>query len=387
MKKSIKYLKIFANLLVGVLTIVVFLYFAPKLVVFFMPFVVGYLISWIANPVVRFFEKRLKIVRKHGSMIIIIGVLALVILLFYLAGLKITEEVVDFIKNFPDFYENLSEEFETIGDNLRGFLERLPGDVEDTIFELTASLTTYLGSLAQAIGEPTFEAASNFAKNVPGTLIGIIMSILSAYFFTADRDKIYAMVNAHMPESIQKNVISVLKDLKHVVGGYFKAQLKIMVVVYIIVIIGLMILKVDYFLLVGFIIAFLDMLPFFGTGTVLGPWAIIKILSGDYQMAIALILLYVVTQVVRQVIQPKLVGDSIGMNPLATLIFMFIGFKLSGVIGMIVAVPIGMILINLYRAGVFDNQIWCLKELVHDFNEFRKINREPEENREPQDKD
>ena len=387
MKKSIKYLKIFANLLVGVLTIVVFLYFAPKLVVFFMPFVVGYLISWIANPVVRFFEKRLKIVRKHGSMIIIIGVLALVILLFYLAGLKITEEVVDFIKNFPDFYENLSEEFETIGDNLRGFLERLPGNVEDTIFELTASLTTYLGSLAQAIGEPTFEAASNFAKNVPGTLIGIIMSILSAYFFTADRDKIYAMVNAHMPESIQKNVISVLKDLKHVVGGYFKAQLKIMVVVYIIVIIGLMILKVDYFLLVGFIIAFLDMLPFFGTGTVLGPWAIIKILSGDYRMAIALILLYVVTQVVRQVIQPKLVGDSIGMNPLATLIFMFIGFKLSGVIGMIVAVPIGMILINLYRAGVFDNQIWCLKELVHDFNEFRKINREPEENREPQDKD
>ncbi len=379
MKKSIKYLKIFANLLVGVLTIVVFLYFAPKLVVFFMPFVVGYLISWIANPVVRFFEKRLKIVRKHGSMIIIIGVLALVILLFYLAGLKITEEVVDFIKNFPDFYENLSEEFETIGDNLRGFLERLPGNVEDTIFELTASLTTYLGSLAQAIGEPTFEAASNFAKNVPGTLIGIIMSILSAYFFTADRDKIYAMVNAHMPESIQKNVISVLKDLKHVVGGYFKAQLKIMVVVYIIVIIGLMILKVDYFLLVGFIIAFLDMLPFFGTGTVLGPWAIIKILSGDYRMAIALILLYVVTQVVRQVIQPKLVGDSIGMNPLATLIFMFIGFKLSGVIGMIVAVPIGMILINLYRAGVFDNQIWCLKELVHDFNEFRKINREPEE--------
>ena len=152
-----------------------------------------------------------------------------------------------------------------------------------------------------------------------------------------------------------------------------------MVVVYIIVIIGLMILKVDYFLLVGFIIAFLDMLPFFGTGTVLGPWAIIKILSGDYRMAIALIILYVVTQVVRQVIQPKLVGDSIGMNPLATLIFMFIGFKLSSVIGMIIAVPIGMILINLYRAGVFDNQIWCLKELVHDFNEFRKINREPEE--------
>lgn len=376
MKKSVKYLKILANLLVGVFTIIVFVYFAPRLLVFFMPFVVGYIISWIANPLVRFFEKRLKIIRKHGSMIIIIGVLALVILLFYFVGLKLTEEIVNFINSFPEFYQNLSEEFKTIGDNLKVFLEKLPGDVENTLFDVTANLSTYISSLVQAIGEPTFEAAGNFAKNVPGTLIGIIMSILSAYFFTADRDKIHALVNAHMPESIQKNVITVLKDLKHVVGGYFKAQLKIMVVVYIIVIIGLMILKVDYFLLVGFIIAFLDMLPFFGTGTVLGPWAIIKILSGDYRMAIALIILYVITQVVRQVIQPKLVGDSIGMNPLATLIFMFIGFRLSSVIGMIVAVPIGMILINLYRAGVFDNQIWCLKELVHDFNEFRKIKKD-----------
>lgn len=373
MKPYVKYLKILANLFVAVLTIVAVFYLAPKLLVFFMPFVVGYIISWIANPVVRFFEKRLKIVRKHGSMIIIIGVLGVVILIFYLAGLKLAEETVHFIKSFPETYENLAEEFETIGANLRVFLERLPGDTEEVILDITSNLSTYIGGLVQAIGEPTFEAAGNFAKNVPGTVIAIIMSILSAYFFTADRDKIHAMVNSHMPESIQKNVISVLKDLKHVVGGYFKAQLKIMVVVYAIVVIGLALLKVDYVLLVAFIIAFLDMLPFFGTGTVLGPWAIIKILSGDYSMAIALIILYVVTQVVRQVIQPKLVGDSIGMDPLATLLFMFMGFKFSGVIGMIVAVPLGMILINLYKAGVFDNQIWCLKELVNDFNKFRRI--------------
>lgn len=373
MKPYVKYLKILANLFVAVLTIVAVFYLAPKLLVFFMPFVVGYIISWIANPVVRFFEKRLKIVRKHGSMIIIIGVLGVVILIFYLAGLKLAEETVHFIRSFPETYENLAEEFKTIGANLRVFLERLPGDTEEVILDITSNLSTYIGGLVQAIGEPTFEAAGNFAKNVPGTVIAIIMSILSAYFFTADRDKIHAMVNAHMPESIQKNVISVLKDLKYVVGGYFKAQLKIMVVVYAIVVVGLALLKVDYVLLVAFIIAFLDMLPFFGTGTVLGPWAIIKILSGDYSMAIALIILYVVTQVVRQVIQPKLVGDSIGMDPLATLLFMFMGFKLSGVIGMIVAVPLGMILINLYKAGVFDNQIWCLKELVNDFNKFRRI--------------
>ena len=98
-----------------------------------------------------------------------------------------------------------------------------------------------------------------------------------------------------------------------------------------------------------------------------------NILSADYEIAVGLVILYAVTQVVRQVIQPNIVGDSIGMNPLATLIFMYIGYKISSVIGMIIAVPVGMILINLYKAGIFDNQIRCIKELVEDVNRFRKF--------------
>lgn len=373
MKQSVKYLKIFANLLVAVLTIFVVFFVGPKVLMFFLPFVIGYIISWIANPLVRFLEKRMKIVRKHSSMIIIIGVLAGVILLFYLAGAKLTQEAVNLINHLPQVYDSWAIDFHAIGENLQGFLERLPGDVKMDITDITENLTAYVGDFVQAISVPTFTAAGNFAKNVPGTLIGIIMSILSAYFFTADRDKIASIVKKHMPRGIRDNVLQVIQDLKRVIGGYFKAQLKIMVVVYVILVVGLLILRVDYVLLVAFLIAFLDMLPFFGTGTVLGPWAIIKILSGDYKMAIALIVLYGVTQLVRQIIQPKIVGDSIGMNPLATLFFMFVGYKFSGVIGMIIAVPVGMIMINLYRAGVFDRQIRCVRELVNDFNEFRKF--------------
>lgn len=373
MKKSVKYLKIFANLMVAVLGIVAVLYVAPRLILFFMPFVVGYLISLIANPLVRFFEKHLKIVRKHGSIIIIVGVLALVILLLYLAVAKIGEEAMGLIGNLPQIYENFSEDFNEIGENLSGVIQRLPDEVQRNISGFTSNLSSYLGELVQAVGQPTFEAAGNFARNVPGTLISIIMGILSAYFFTAERDKIVAGMKKYMPKGIQGRLSMVIRDFRHVVGGYFKAQLKIMLVVYLILVVGLLILRVDYVILVGFLIAFLDMLPFFGTGTVLGPWAVIKILSGDYRMAIGLIVLYAVTQVVRQVIQPKIVGDSIGMNPLLTLLFMFVGYRFYGVIGMIVAVPAGMILLNLIKAGLFETQIRCLRELVDDFNEFRKM--------------
>lgn len=373
MKNSTKYLKIVVNLLVALFVILLLCIVVPRILVFFMPFVIGWIISMIANPLVRLLERKLKLVRKHGSMITIIGVLAAVILVGYLAGAKLVSETVNLVESLPQIYENSKADFEEIGDNLQILYDKLPSDIQKNISNVLADLSGYISGVVQAIGEPTFQAAGNFAKNVPGTLIAIIMCILSAYFFTADRDNIIEMLRKNVPEGIWNRCSSVVNDLKHVVGGYFKAQFKIMGVVYVILIIGLLILKVDYVLLVALIIAFLDALPFFGTGTVLGPWAIMKILSKDYTMAVGLIILYLVTQLVRQVIQPKIVGDTIGMNPLATLFFMYIGYKFSSIIGMIIAVPIGMILINLYKAGVFNNQIRCIKELVHDINQFRKL--------------
>lgn len=373
MKRSVKYIKIVVNLLIALAVILVLCLAVPRILVFFMPFVVGWIISMIANPLVRLLERRLKIVRKHSSIIIIISVLAAVILIGYFAGARLVSEAVNLVNSIPQIYESFREDFQEIGENLQGFYDKLSPDMQNSISEVTSNFASYASGVVQAIGEPTFQAAGNFAKNVPGTLIGIIMCILSAYFFTADRDSILEMLQRNIPAGIWNRCSGVINDLKHVVGGYFKAQFKIMGVVYVILVIGLLILEVEYALLVGLLIAFLDMLPFFGTGTVLGPWAIIKILSGDYTMAVGLIILYLVTQLVRQLIQPKIVGDTIGMNPLATLFFMYIGYKFSSIIGMIVAVPIGMIIINLYKTGVFDNQIRCVKELAHDINEFRKL--------------
>ncbi len=373
LKQSTKYLKILMNLLVAALTIVFLCVIFPRLITFFMPFVIGWIISMIANPLVRFLEKRLKIVRKHGSMMIIIAVLAVVVLLGYLGISKLVAETGNLIENLPQIYENWQNDFQEIGENLQIVYNRLPKDTQRNLMQVTSNLSGYLSGLVQTIGEPTVGAVGNFAKNVPGTLIAIIMCLLSAYFFTAERHEILQGVKKYVPGEMWDRVSGVITDLKRAVGGYFKAQFKIMGVVYVILVVGLLIMKVGYAPLVAFLVAFLDALPFFGTGTVLIPWAVIKILSADYEIAVGLVILYAVTQVVRQVIQPKIVGDSIGMNPLATLIFMYIGYKVSSVIGMIIAVPVGMILINLYKAGIFDNQIRCIKELVEDVNKFRKF--------------
>ncbi|HWT27694.1 MAG TPA: AI-2E family transporter, partial [Mobilitalea sp.] len=157
------------------------------------------------------------------------------------------------------------------------------------------------------------------------------------------------------------------------IGGYFKAQFKIMLILTVIMFAGFEILQVGYSILLALGIAFLDFLPVFGTGAILWPWAIINMITGNYMRAIGLSVIYLICQIVKQLLQPKMVGDSIGISPLSALIFMFIGYRLYGVIGMILGIPVGMVLINLYRIGMFNRIIRGFKIIVHDINEFRKF--------------
>lgn len=146
----------------------------------------------------------------------------------------------------------------------------------------------------------------------------------------------------------------VMDNLRYAVGGYFRAQFKIMGIVFLILLLGFALLKIKYFALVAFLIAFLDFLPFFGTGTAMIPWALYKLLVGDYKTALLLVVIYAITQVSRQILQPKLVADSMGMNPLVTLILLYVGYRVSSVLGLILSVPIGMVVINMCQAGAFD---------------------------------
>ena len=145
-----------------------------------------------------------------------------------------------------------------------------------------------------------------------------------------------------------------------------------MVVVGLILLCGFLILGVDYAFLLAILIAFLDLLPFFGTGTALIPWAVYKFFVMDIKTAVALLIIYGITQLVRQIIQPKLVGDSIGLSPLLTLLLLYAGYRIGGLLGMIVAVPIGMIILNLYKAGAFEYILDDVKILIRGIASLRE---------------
>ncbi|MEY8412777.1 sporulation integral membrane protein YtvI [Lachnospiraceae bacterium 62-26] len=354
MKDERPYWKVAVSLAFSLIGTVLFLYFGYKLLGFFMPFVIGWMIASIANPVVSWLERRVKLIKKWGSALIIIGVLGMVGLLVYLLASTLTREVVSLLQNIPDMYEDLEAGMDTIGESLTGVFSLLPAGVQEGWHTIMANLDQMMGEIIGRLGEPTVSAAGRFAKGIPSALVAAIVTFISAYFFIAERESVLLWAKGIAPDALVSRMTMVVDNFKYAVGGYFKAQFKIMVVVYVLLLAGFLILKVHFAFLLALLIAFLDFLPFFGTGTALLPWAVYKFMMGNYKLVVGLLVIYGITQLVRQLIQPKLVGDSMGLNPLVTLILLYAGYKTGGVLAMIFAVPVGMIAINLYKAGAFD---------------------------------
>ncbi len=370
------YLKVFINLGIMLVLLLFFIFVAPRIIIYFMPFVVGWGIAMIASPLVGFFEKKVKIKRKAGSAFVIIIVIGLVIFAGYFVCAKLMEQVIEFAGELPDMWEGTQQEFAQIGEKLEAASKYLPDEIEVAIVNITSNVGEYLGELFGRLGSPAIETLSRFTMNLPSILIGIIMCLLSAYFFVADKDYVANLLHKVMTQSMLDQVNMVKRGLVRAVGGYFKAQLKIEFWMYLLLVIGFTILRVKYAFLIAIGVAFLDLLPFFGTGTVLIPWAIVKFLSGEYTMVIGLLIIWGVGQLARQLIQPRIVGDSVGLEPIPTLFLLFIGYKSAGVVGMIIAVPIGIIVLTMYEEGVFDTTIDSMKVLYASVSNFRHLNDE-----------
>jgi sporulation integral membrane protein YtvI len=369
----LKYCKALVNLAVVAVLAVLVIFLVPRLLLFFMPFLVGWLIASMASPLVQFFEKKVKIKRKTGSAMVIIVVIGLVVLVIYLIGSKLVEELIDFVGELPYLWKQMESELQEVGQNLDILYERFPTDVQGTLQKIWEEFSASIGGIIGNLGSPTITAVGNFAKKLPSIIIGSIMALLFAYFYVAERAQVYSWMGKTLPKSMQKNFRLLRKSLGKAVGGYFKAQFKIEIWMYILLVIGLTILQVQYALLIALGIAILDFIPFFGTGTVMVPWAIIELLGADYKMTIGLLIIWGGGQLARQIIQPKIVGDSIGVPPIPTLLLLFIGYKLGGVIGMIVAVPLGLILYTMYEEGMFETTKTSILILTTGINQFRKF--------------
>ncbi|MDE7274745.1 MAG: sporulation integral membrane protein YtvI [Lachnospiraceae bacterium] len=369
-------LKLIVNILVSLIILLLCIFLVPKLVLFFMPFVIGWIISCIANPLVVFLERKLKIRRKAGTVVVIVCVIAAVIGIGYGVGVILWRQISGFIEEVPAMWESVKKDFDAFGELINQYVGVRAPKLADTLNNLGNTIGEMITDLPKSLNFSTFEGMGSMVGNIASVIISIIMCMLSSYFFIADREWIGNFVNKFLPENITHKYDVFSSSLKQAVGGYFKAQFRIEIWMYVLLLVGLTVMKVRYSFLIALLMAFLDFLPFFGTGIVLVPWAIVTIIGGNYLRAFGFLVIWGAGQLFRQLIQPKIMGESIGMEPIPTLFLLFIGYRIAGVGGMLIAVPLGIIVVNMNEAGFFDTPKYSIKMLVRNINHFRRLDDE-----------
>ena len=349
--------RVLKNILYVVL-ILLGLYIALELSIFYMPFLIAFIISLMIEPAIKKIMKKTHLTRRTSS--IIIFVLVSVIIIGGLAWLLITlfSESSSLLQSLNDYFDKLYTQFQNLINYFNFDNIHLSNEILEVIQNSTGDFLTTASDWLRNI----LNNLINFVTSIPSIAICIGITVIALYFICVDKIYILDQIEHHLPRLWVKKISVHLKELIQTLGGYLKAEATLILVSFIISLIGLYILQIvgfniQYPLLMALFIGFVDALPILGSGTVMIPWAIICALNGDINLGIAIIVLLIIMSVVRQVLEPKLVSKNIGVHPIFTLIAMYTGFKVIGIIGLLVG-PIVLIIVknifsNLIDQGVF----------------------------------
>lgn len=330
------------------------------------PFIIALIIALSINPVVGFLERKWKFPRTLAvltALIVLIGIFTGLITLLIaeiVAGASYLATVVPehvatlitymekwFASQVIPFYNKLSGMFQSLDS---GQKDTIMNSITETGGKITESVTAFLQNF--------FLKLPALVSWIPNAATVIIFSLLATFFISKDWDRLHALVNRLFPDKIKNSGARVFVDLKKALAGFVKAQITLISITLVIVLIGLLILRVNYAITIALILGLLDLLPYLGTGTVFVPWIIFEAVTGNFGLAIGLGILYTVVIVQRQLMEPKILSSNIGLNPLGTLIALFVGFKLIGFLGLILGPVTLVLLTTLHKANVF-RDIWA----------------------------
>lgn len=304
----------------------------------FFPFLVAYFLAWIIRPVTELLYRKFKLPR-------IVGGSAALLLLVAVFGTSICmliniliKQAIEFMKNIPIYLNSIADKLDSICrrcDKLMGYDHGTIREIVDD--NLIQGVNRVEANLMPKLTEHTISITLGIV-----TFTGILLIVLvAAVLIAKDLPEFHQRYENNV---IYKDINKVTNKLSEAGLAYLRCQLIIMIIVAGICILGLTLIKSDYAVLLGLGIAIMDALPILGSGIILIPWGIVMLINGNIYAAAILITSYLLSQVVREVLEPKLIGNRIGIKPIFTLISMYVGVKLFSLIGFILG-PIGLIII------------------------------------------
>ena len=329
----------------AMITIGIALFLALKCATLIAPFIVAYLVSIMVEPLVRFFTKRMRMSRTIASTVSVLLVVAILFTVVGVVSIKLIVEARDFAIQLPGMYNGLVTRVDETMKMLDDRYDFFDADTVRMINEVFANVRTQLFGLVNTITRGVWATA----VSLPQVIVTLIVTLLGTFFMVRDRSKLAVIMHRQLPESYIRRFTAIRDDLFSALFGYIRALLILMTVTFIELTIGFSLVGVEYAILFALIISILDALPVLGTGTFVVPWALYNFAVGEYRTAIGLLVVFCFVWVVRQLLEPHIVGDQIGIHPLLTLLSMYLGMQWMGVLGMIAGPVLLIVLRNLVR--------------------------------------
>jgi sporulation integral membrane protein YtvI len=362
MKRLDKHLQkqIFRGLFVFIILLLIVLafYYVVPLVY---PFIFGWVVALILNPLVNLLQTKVKLPRMLATFISLLLFCGVTLAILTALTVNIVVEIASLAEliqnNINTWKDDLivyinSDYIQNIVTQINTFYQDNP-QLHEPINTNLSNSAKFIAGLSSSIVNVVFNFILSFITSLPSYATFGIIGLLAAFFISKDWYKLITYFAGYFPDKIRESSRAIWGDLQRALFGYVRAQLILITTTACFVLIGLVILNVKYAITISLLIGLCDLMPYLGVGAFMVPWIIFLFIQGDLYLGIGVSVVYAIVLVIRQIIEPKVLATSVGLNALATLVSMFIGLKLFGVLGLIIG-PVSLIILTAFHnANVF----------------------------------
>ncbi len=299
------------------------------------PFLFAFIIAYLLRKPAKFLSDKLKIPYKPLAFLMVLLFYCIIGLLIFLLGLRLFSFIVDLISDLPFIYTTYIEPFLYWGFNeIEKTVARMDPALIASLNDFSTQFTQSLGELISNVSMKAVSAISGYASSIPGLFIKLLLMIISTFFIIGDYDKLVGFMLRQFSGGSKKLIIHIKEYIVDTLFVCIRSYGLIMSITFVELSIGFLVIGIPNAMLIAFCIALFDILPILGTGGIMLPWTVIAALQGNYTLAISLLIVYLVVTIIRNIIEPKIVGSQIGLHPIVTLISMFVGANFFGVLGL-----------------------------------------------------
>ncbi len=344
----------------------------PPLVSLFAPFLLSFLMVWVLSPVVKWLHKKLGVSRKFLSLALLALVFIALGTLIWALLTGIAGELISLTGNWEVLVSSLQAAVDGMGTTFSRTMDLLPASAQSTVNALINQFFDWLETVIPQFLTAAVDVGTDIAKALPSFAVALVVFIMASYFLTADYPRIRASLADRLPEGPRFFLSLVKRAVSVGFGGYVKAELILSIGVFFILLIGFLLIGQPYALLLALGLAVLDFIPIFGSGTVMVPWAVIDLFTGQFRHAVSLMIVWGLVALFRQVAEPKVLGNQTGLSPILSLVSVYVGMRLAGVLGMVFGPVLCLVVLNIVRSGVLDNALADVKLAAADLSAILK---------------